>query len=63
MVEHVGRDNYQLFMDFANQIIKPGGLFLHHFISGLKEHAGDPWIKEKQLQGGLQWIKIPVTVL
>lgn len=53
MVEHVGRDNYQLFMDCANQIIKPGGLFLLHFISGLKEHAGDPWIKKYIFPGGM----------
>lgn len=53
MVEHVGRDNYQLFMDCTNQIIKPGGLFLLHFISGLKEHAGDPWIKKYIFPGGM----------
>lgn len=53
MVEHVGRDNYQLFMDCANQIIKPSGLFLLHFISGLKEHAGDPWIKKYIFPGGM----------
>lgn len=53
MVEHVGRDNYQLFIDCANQIIKPGGLFLLHFISGLKEHAGDPWIKKYIFPGGM----------
>lgn len=53
MLEHVGRDNYQLFMDCANQIIKSGGLFLLHFISGLKEHAGDPWIKKYIFPGGM----------
>lgn len=41
MVEHVGRDNYQLFMDCAKKVLKPGGMFLLHFISGLKEYAGD----------------------
>ena len=45
MVEHVGRDNYQLFMDCAKEVLNPGGLFLLHFISALKEHPGDPWIK------------------
>ena len=46
MVEHVGRDNYQLFMDCAKEVLNPGGLFLLHFISALKEHPGDPWIKK-----------------
>lgn len=45
MVEHVGRGNYQLFTDCVNSVLKPGGLFLLHFISGLKEYPGDPWIK------------------
>lgn len=53
MVEHVGRDNYQLFMDCADKVMKPGGLFLLHFISGLKEHAGDPWIKKYIFPGGV----------
>ncbi len=52
MVEHVGRDNYQLFMDCANKVLKPGGLFLLHFISALKEHAGDPWVKKYIFPGG-----------
>lgn len=52
MVEHVGRDNYQLFVDCVNQVLKPGGLFLLHFISGLKEHPGDPWIKKYIFPGG-----------
>ena len=53
MVEHVGRDHYQLFMDCGKKVLKPGGLFLLHFISGLKEHAGDPWIKKYIFQGGM----------
>lgn len=52
MVEHVGRDNYQLFLDSIKQILKPGGLFLLHFISGLKEHTGDPWIRRYIFPGG-----------
>ena len=52
MVEHVGRDNYRLFMDCGKNVLKPGGLFLLHFISGLKEHAGDPWIKKYIFPGG-----------
>lgn len=53
MVEHVGRDNYQLFMDCVQKVISPGGLFLLHFISALKEHAGDPWIKKYIFPGGV----------
>lgn len=52
MVEHVGRDNYQQFMDCVSQVMKPGGLFLLHFISALKEHPGDPWIKKYIFPGG-----------
>lgn len=52
MVEHVGCDNYRLFMDCGKNVLKPGGLFLLHFISGLKEHAGDPWIKKYIFPGG-----------
>ena len=53
MVEHVGRDNYQLFMDCAKEVLNPGGLFLLHFISALKEHPGDPWIKKYIFPGGV----------
>lgn len=53
MVEHVGRDNYQLFMDCAKKSMNPGGLFLLHFISALKEHPGDPWIKKYIFPGGV----------
>ena len=53
MAEHVGRRNYQLFMDCAKKVLKPGGLFLLHFISALKEHAGDPWIKKYIFPGGV----------
>lgn len=52
MVEHVGRDNYQLFLDCVAKVMKPGGLFLLHFISALKEHPGDPWIKKYIFPGG-----------
>lgn len=53
MAEHVGRRNYQLFMDCAKKVLKPGGLFLLHFISALKERAGDPWIKKYIFPGGV----------
>lgn len=53
MVEHVGRGNYQLFMDSVKKVLKPGGLFLLHFISALKEHPGDSWIKKYIFPGGV----------
>lgn len=52
MVEHVGRANYQLFSDCVKAVLKDGGTFLLHFISALKEHAGDPWIKKYIFPGG-----------
>ena len=52
MVEHVGRNNYQLFIDSVKKVLNPGGLFLLHFISGLKEHPGDSWIKKYIFPGG-----------
>ena len=52
MVEHVGRANHQLFLDCVDKVLKEGGVFLLHFISALKEHAGDPWIKKYIFPGG-----------
>lgn len=52
MVEHVGRENYKLFIDCVNQSLKPGGVFLLHFISSLTEHVGDPWIRKYIFPGG-----------
>ncbi len=53
MIEHVGRDNYPLFMKTCTEVLKPGGLFLLHFISGMTEHPGDPWIKKYIFPGGV----------
>lgn len=53
MVEHVGRENYQLFNDCVNQVLKDGGLYLLHYISALKEHPGDAWIKKYIFPGGV----------
>ena len=53
MAEHVGRRNYQLFMDCAKKVLKPGGLFLLHFISALKEHAGEQKKKKYIFPGGV----------
>ena len=53
MVEHVGRENYQLFNDCVRDVLKDGGLFLLHFISALKEYPGDAWIKKYIFPGGV----------
>lgn len=53
MVEHVGRGNYQEFMDCVSSALNPGGVFLLHFISALKEHPGDAWIKKYIFPGGV----------
>lgn len=53
MIEHVGRENYPLFMNCVGRVMKEGSMFLLHFISGLKEHSGDPWIKKYIFPGGM----------
>jgi len=53
MVEHVGRENYPLFVNCANEVLQDGGIFLLHFISALKEHPGDAWIKKYIFPGGV----------
>ena len=46
MVEHVGRENYQLFNDCVDSVLAQGGLFLLHFISGMDEKPGDAWMSK-----------------
>lgn len=53
MVEHVGRGNYDRFLKNAGDVLKPGGLFLLHFISAQKEHEGDPFIRKYIFPGGV----------
>lgn len=53
MIEHVGRGNYGLFLKNAEKVLKPGGLFLLHYISALREHEGDAWIKKYIFPGGM----------
>lgn len=53
MLEHVGRDNYELFFKNVDAVLKDQGLFLLHYISGRKEHSGDPWIKKYIFPGGV----------
>lgn len=53
MIEHVGRDNYNLFLSSVDAVLKPQGLFLLHYISALKEYPGDAWIKKYIFPGGM----------
>lgn len=53
MVEHVGRGKYEVFMGCVKSVLKPGGIFLFHFISALKEYPGDAWIKKYIFPGGV----------
>lgn len=53
MLEHVGRDNYELFLSCIKHVMKPEGLFLLHYISAQKEHPGDAWIKKYIFPGGV----------
>ncbi len=53
MVEHVGRENYPLFVNCVKNVLKDGGIFLLHFISALKEYPGDAWIKKYIFPGGV----------
>lgn len=53
MVEHVGRQNYREFMNCVKAVLKPGGVFLLHYISALQEHPGDAWVKKYIFPGGV----------
>lgn len=53
MMEHVGRGNYEEFLSAVKQILVPGGVFLLHYISALKEYPGDAWIKKYIFPGGV----------
>jgi len=52
MLEHVGRENYPLFMRNAQGVLKEKGLFLLHCITAPKENPGDPWIRKYIFPGG-----------
>lgn len=53
MLEHVGRDNYDLFFENVDAVLKPKGVFLLQYISALKENPGDPWMKKYIFPGGV----------
>lgn len=53
MLEHVGRGNYKEFLENVNSVLEDKGVFLLHYISGLKEYPGDAWIKKYIFPGGV----------
>ncbi|WP_455539631.1 class I SAM-dependent methyltransferase [Terrisporobacter sp.] len=53
MLEHVGRNNYDLFMRCVSKVLKKEGIFVLHYISGLYESEGDAWIKKYIFPGGV----------
>lgn len=53
MMEHVGRGNYNEFMENIDAVLECKGLCLLHFISALEEHEGDAWIKKYIFPGGV----------
>ena len=53
MLEHVGRGNYAEYLQCAKSVLAPGGIFVLHFISSLKEYPGDAWIKKYIFPGGV----------
>lgn len=53
MIEHVGRENHDLFLENANTVLKDKGIFLLHYISGFGEGEVDPWINKYIFPGGI----------
>ena len=52
MMEHVGRSNYATYMETANHLLKDGGIFLLHTITGHDEVVSEPWIRKYIFPGG-----------
>ncbi len=46
MFEHVGSKNYSVYMQTAQRLLKPDGLFLLHTIGKQKGGKDDPWIRK-----------------
>ena len=53
MMEHVGRQNYQTYFETANALLKDGGLFLLHSITGNDEQMSDSFMRKYIFPGGM----------
>ncbi|WP_195251154.1 SAM-dependent methyltransferase [Romboutsia sp. 1001713B170207_170306_H8] len=53
MLEHVGRENYDLFMKNVSTVLNKSGIFVLHYISGLWESGGDAWMRKYIFPGGV----------
>ncbi|MBM7556567.1 SAM-dependent methyltransferase [Halanaerobacter jeridensis] len=52
MFEHLGKENYPVYMKKVNQLLKPGGLSLLHTITTWEEGPTNSWIKKYIFPGG-----------
>jgi cyclopropane-fatty-acyl-phospholipid synthase len=52
MIEHVGKENLLEFIQTVKKLLKPGGLALLHFISGVKEAPINNWLEKYIFPGG-----------
>ena len=52
MLEHVGRQNFPLYMEDASTMLNDGGLFLLHYISDPAEKETSAWIRKYIFPGG-----------
>jgi len=54
MIEHVGKKNYQTFMNIVHRCLKDNGLFLLHTIGGNKSvNSTEPWIHKYIFPNGM----------
>lgn len=52
MLEHVGRSQYERYMNVVESVLKDGGLFLLHYIDGRDDKNSNPWMRKYIFPGG-----------
>ncbi|MEE3381594.1 MAG: cyclopropane-fatty-acyl-phospholipid synthase family protein [Succiniclasticum sp.] len=52
MLEHVGRSQYEIYMNVVEKVLKNQGLFLLHYIDGRDERNSNPWMRKYIFPGG-----------
>ncbi|NNE97603.1 MAG: methyltransferase domain-containing protein [Pyrinomonadaceae bacterium] len=52
MIEHVGKEHLAEFIDHLENLLKPGGLALLHFITAVNEGPINGWIEKNIFPGG-----------